>query len=59
MPSHWDKKGEELIVKSKYKELNSIGSVDTQVESIKDYTRVKTTWFYTSDEPTLDPFSMR
>ena len=29
------------------------------VESIKDYTRVKTTWFYTSDEPTLDPFSMR
>ena len=29
------------------------------VESIKDYTRVKTTWFYTSDEPTLDPFSIR
>ena len=29
------------------------------IESIKDYTRVKTTWFYTSDEPTLDPFSMR
>ncbi len=28
-------------------------------ESIKDYTRVKTTWFYTSDKPTLDPFSMR
>ena len=26
------------------------------VESIKDYTRVKTTWYYTSDEPTLDPF---
>ena len=24
------------------------------LESIKDYTRVKTTWFYTSDEPTLD-----
>ena len=23
------------------------------LESIKDYTRVKTTWFYTSDEPTL------
>jgi hypothetical protein len=37
MPSHWDKKGEELVVKSKYKELNSIGSVDTQIESIKDY----------------------
>jgi len=29
------------------------------LESIKDYTRVKTTWFYTSDKPTLDPFSMR
>ena len=28
------------------------------IESIKDYTRVKTTWFYTSDKPTLDPFSM-
>ena len=29
------------------------------VDSIKDYTRVKTTWFYTSDEPSLDPFSIR
>jgi len=29
------------------------------IESIKDYTRVKTTWFYTSNKPTLDPFSMR
>ena len=29
------------------------------IDSIKDYTRVKTTWYYTSDEPTLDPFSMR
>ena len=29
------------------------------IESIKDYTRVKTTWFYTSDEPSLDPFSIR
>ena len=29
------------------------------LESIKDYTRVKTTWFYTSEEPTLDPFSIR
>jgi len=28
-------------------------------EALKDYTRVKTTWYYTSDEPTLDPFSMR
>jgi len=29
------------------------------IDSIKDYTRVKTIWYYTSDEPTLDPFSMR
>ena len=29
------------------------------IDSIKDYTRVKTTWYYTSDEPTMDPFSMR
>jgi len=29
------------------------------MESIKGYTRVKTTWYYTSDEPTLDPFSIR
>ena len=37
MPSHWDKKGEELVVKTKFKELNTIGSVDAQVESIKDF----------------------
>ena len=29
------------------------------IESIKDYTRVKSTWYYTSYKPTLDPFSMR
>ena len=29
------------------------------IESIKDYTRVKTVWFHTSDKPTQDPFSMR
>ena len=32
---------------------------ESGIESIKDYTRVKTTWYYTSDEPTLDPFSIR
>ena len=37
MPSHWDKKGEEFVVKSKYRELKGIGSVDAQVDSIKDY----------------------
>ena len=28
------------------------------IESIKDYTRIKTTWFNTSDEPMDDPFTM-
>ena len=28
------------------------------IESIKDYTRIKTTWFNTSDEPIDDPFTM-
>ena len=37
MPSHWDKKEEELVVKKKYKELKSIGSVDEQVDSIKNF----------------------
>jgi aldehyde dehydrogenase (NAD+)/betaine-aldehyde dehydrogenase len=29
------------------------------IDSVKDYTRVKTVWFHTSDKPTQDPFSMR
>ena len=28
------------------------------IESIKDYTRIKTTWFNTSNEPMDDPFTM-
>ena len=28
------------------------------IESIKDYTRIKTTWFNTSDKPMTDPFTM-
>ena len=28
------------------------------IESIKDYTRIKTTWFNTSDKPIDDPFTM-
>ncbi len=28
------------------------------IESIKDYTRVKTTWFNTSEKPMTDPFTM-
>ena len=37
MPSHWEKNGEEFTVKKKYKELKSIGNVDAQVDSIKNY----------------------
>ena len=40
--------------------VSSFGSnVMADGHSIKDYTRVKTTWYYTSDEPSLDPFSIR
>ena len=28
------------------------------IESIKDYTRIKTTWFNTSEKPMADPFTM-
>ena len=37
MPSHWDKKGEEFVVKRKFKELNTIGPVDVQVDFIRDF----------------------
>ena len=28
------------------------------IESIKDYTRIKTTWYNSSDKPMADPFTM-
>ena len=28
------------------------------IESIKDYTRIKTTWFNSSNKPMSDPFTM-
>ena len=28
------------------------------IEAIKDYTRIKTTWFNTSEKPMSDPFTM-
>ncbi|KMP12495.1 octahem cytochrome c [Candidatus Nitromaritima sp. SCGC AAA799-A02] len=37
MPSHWDKKGDEYQVKIKFSKLETVGSVDEQVESIKDF----------------------
>jgi N-dimethylarginine dimethylaminohydrolase len=37
MPSHWDRKGEEFVVKKKYNELNTAGSVEDQVRAIGDF----------------------
>ena len=28
------------------------------IESIKEYTRIKTTWYNSSDKPMTDPFTM-
>ena len=37
MPSHWDKKGEEYIVKTKFEDLSTVGKVDDQVNAITDF----------------------
>jgi mono/diheme cytochrome c family protein len=37
MPSHWPKEGDKYVVKSKYSELNSVGSVDAQIGAISDF----------------------
>ena len=37
MPSHWDRKGEEFVVKKKFSELKTAGSVDDQVRAISDF----------------------
>ena len=38
---------------------NSGYGKEAGLESIKDYTRIKTTWFNTSEKPMADPFTMR
>ena len=37
MPSHWDKKGDEYLVPTKFGDLNSVGDVDQQTNTIKDF----------------------
>jgi len=37
MPSHWPKEGDKYLVKAKFSELNSVGSVDTQISAISDF----------------------
>ena len=36
MPSHWVKKGEKYTVPTKYSEIETVGDVDTQVDTLKD-----------------------
>lgn len=36
MPSHWVKKGDKYTVPTKYSEIETVGDVDTQVDTLKD-----------------------
>jgi hypothetical protein len=36
MPSHWVKKGDQLKVPTKYSEIETVGDVDTQVNTLTD-----------------------
>jgi mono/diheme cytochrome c family protein len=36
MPSHWVKKGDQFTVPTKYSEIETVGDVDTQVDTLKD-----------------------
>jgi len=37
MPSHWDRKGDQYSVKTKFEELKTVGNVDQQINDIKDF----------------------
>lgn len=37
MPSHWDKKGDEYLVPTKFGDLKTVGNVDEQTNTIKDF----------------------
>lgn len=36
MPSHWVKKGDKYTVPTKYSEIETVGDVDTQIDTLKD-----------------------
>ena len=36
MPSHWVKKGDQFTVPTKYSEIETVGDVATQVDTLKD-----------------------
>ena len=37
MPSHWPKEGDKYKVKAKFSELETVGSIDTQISAISDF----------------------
>ncbi len=37
MPSHWDKKGEEYSVPTKFSDLETVGDINQQTDAIKDF----------------------
>ncbi len=37
MPSHWEKKGEDYVVPTKFGDLKTVGNVDQQINTIKDF----------------------
>ena len=37
MPAHWDKKGNEYLVKTKFDKLKTVGNVDQQIDAVKDF----------------------
>ncbi len=37
MPNHWDTKGDKLVVKTKFRELKKLGTIDDQASAIRDY----------------------
>jgi mono/diheme cytochrome c family protein len=37
MPAHWDKKGDQYLVKTKFDKLNTVGNVDEQINAVKDF----------------------
>ena len=37
MPSHWTKKGDQYLVPTKFGEIKTVGDVDQQINTIKDF----------------------
>ncbi|PIQ95848.1 MAG: cytochrome C [Nitrospinae bacterium CG11_big_fil_rev_8_21_14_0_20_56_8] len=37
MPAHWDKEGDNYVVKTKFQKLKTVGDIDNQVGAIRDF----------------------